>query len=322
MSESINPEPQQPRRPRRSRSFFWPVLLIALGVLFLLNNLGIVAWGTWNLIWRLWPLILVAIGLDLLIGGRSALGAVLSALLALALVAAIAAGAFFADQLPFLSRYTGSGKWQTAQVEHPLGSLEAAEVYIDWSSPPGRLYALEGDDFLIEGDLTYLGELVFDVKEGGSTADVTLDSRWTGSWSGLGPGPDAVWEIGLTPEIPLDITLDSGSGSCDFDLSGLIVEDLFLDSGSGSIRLTLPGEQSFRFELDGGSGSLRIDIPEDTGVRVRLDSGSGSFNPGSEFILVSGERRGDGVWESKNYDAAEFIIEMTVDQGSGSITLR
>ena len=321
MSENTTPEPQQPRRPR-SRSLFWPILLIALGVLFLLNNLGVVAWGTWNLVWRLWPLVLVAVGLDLLIGGRSALGAILSALVALALVALIAAGVFFADQLPFLDRYAVSGEWQTSHVEHHLDDYQAADVYIDWSSPPGRIYALETDQFLIEGDLTYLGELVFDVDDRGGRADLTLDSRWTGSWSSFGPGRDGNWEIGLTPEIPLDLTLDSGSGSCDFDLSGLIVEDLFLDSGSGSIQLALPAEQSFRFELDSGSGSVQIDLPEDTGVRVRLDSGSGSFNPGGEFILVSGERRGDGIWESENYDIAEYIIEITIDQGSGSITFR
>jgi hypothetical protein len=101
-----------------------------------------------------------------------------------------------------------------------------------------------------------------------------------------------------------------------------MLEDLFLDSGSGSIELVLPSDQSYPVEIDSGSGSLRIDIPESTGIRVRLDSGSGSFNPGSEFVLVSGERRDDGVWESENYNQAKYTIEMTIDQGSGSITFK
>jgi DUF4097 and DUF4098 domain-containing protein YvlB len=132
----------------------------------------------------------------------------------------------------------------------------------------------------------------------------------------------AEWEIYLSPEIPLDLSLDSGSGSCEFDLAELILEDLFLDSGSGSITMVLPEDQSYAVKIDSGSGSVRIDIPEDTGIRVKLDSGSGSFNPGNNFDLVSGERRGDGTWESDNYDTAKYTIEMQIDQGSGSVSFR
>jgi hypothetical protein len=325
MSENNIPAPEGapiPPRGPRPRSFFWPIILISIGILLLLSNLDIVSWSTWALVARFWPLILVAIGIDVIFGQRSTLGAILSALLVLAVLAVIAGATFFADQLPFISRYTEDAPWEKAHIEHALGDFEAAEVFIDYTSLPGNLYALEDSDYLIEGDLAYQGELVFEVKGRGSTADVTLDSRYTGTWTGFQTSPHAEWEIGLTPEIPLELSLDSGSGSCLFDLSELTVEDFFLDSGSGSIQIILPEGQSFYFNLDSGSGSVRIDIPEDTGVRVVLDSGSGSFNPGREFGLVSGERSGDGVWESENYEDADFVIEMTIDQGSGSITFK
>ena len=325
MSENSNPTPEvsptPPRRPH-SRSFFWPILLIGIGTMLLLNNLGIVAWNTWNLIWRFWPLLLVAIGIDVLFGQRSALGAILSALLVLAVLAMIAGAVFFADQLPLISRITEDTSWETARVEHPLEDIKSAYVFIDYTSLPGNLYALEDSDDLIEGNLAYQGELVFEVDQRGDFANLTLDSRWTGTWTGVQSRPNTEWEIGVSPKIPLEISLDSGSGSCFFDLSDLMVADLVLDSGSGSIQLILPANQSFDFWLDSGSGSLRIDIPEDTGVRVELDSGSGSFNPGANFDLVSGNRRDNGVWESENYDEAEYIIEMTIDQGSGSVTFK
>jgi hypothetical protein len=293
--------------------------LIGIGVLLLLNNLGIVAWSTWNLIWRFWPLILIAVGIDIIFGQRSTLGAILSAFLVLAILGVIAGATFFADQLPMISRIAEDTPWEKAHVEHALGEFEAAEVFIDFTSPPGEIFALEDDTYLIEGDLAYQGELIFEVKGTGSRADVTLDSRYTGTWSGFNNIAHADWEIGLTPEIPLDLTLDTGSGSCYFDLSELMLADLFLDSGSGAIELVLPEDQSFDFVLDSGSGSVRIDVPEETGIRVRIDSGSGSFSPGSDFDLVSGERNGDGVWESENYDDADNTIEITIDQGSGSV---
>ena len=325
MTENNNVPPVLTEKPRRKnhRSFFWPIMLISLGVLLLLSNLGIVAWSTWNMLWRFWPLILVAIGIDVLFGQRSTFGAIISAFLVLALIAVVAVAVFFADQLPFLDRVSGDSSWQTSHLQHELDDYESANVFIDWTSPPGALYALSDADSLIEGDITYQGELIFDVDSRGDMADVNLDTRLINSWGSPFQGSSrAKWEIGLTPEIPLDLNLDSGSGSCNFDLSELIIDDLYLDSGSGSIKLALPEDQSFHFELDSGSGSLQIDLPEDTGVRVELDSGSGSFNPGNNFDLVSGEKRGDGVWESENYDSAKYTIEINIDQGSGSINFK
>ncbi len=323
MEENNLPNPQPVPR-RHPRSFFWPIILISIGTLLLLSNLGIVPWTTWNLLWRFWPMILVAVGIDILIGQRSAVGSVISAFLILALIGAAAGTVFFAEQLPLLTGYLKETPWQTSHVEQALEDYESASILIDWTSQPGTLGALEKSENLIEGELTYQGELIFDVQSRGSEADILLDTRLTENWVIIPfqNSPDAKWDISLTPEIPLDLTLDSGSGSCDFDLSGLMLEELFLDSGSGSINLALPEGQSYPVKIDSGSGSLRITIPEDTGIRVKIDSGSGSFNPGGRFELVSGERDSDGLWETKNYNSAAYTIEMEIDQGSGSIRFR
>jgi len=322
MTENNHEVQSEPRK--RSRSFFWPILLISAGIVFLLSNLGIIEWSTWNMLWRFWPLVLIAVGIDVLFGHRSTGGAIISAVLILALIGAAAAAVFFADRIPFITQFQRETPWMTDHVEAKLGDYDSAEVFIDWSSPPGYLGTLSNSEMLIEGDLTYQGDLIFDVTPQGSQAKVRLDSRVVTTWNGFPfqSSQGAKWEIFLTPEIPLDLTLDSGSGSCEFDLSGLILEDFFLDSGSGSVSLVLPEGQSYPVMIDSGSGSLRIDIPEDTGIRVRLDSGSGSFNPGSSFDLVSGERRDDGVWESENYGSAKYTIEMKIDQGSGSISFK
>ncbi len=309
---------------KRSRSFFWPILLISVGILLLLSNLGIVTLSTWNLIWRFWPLVLIAVGIDVLFGKRSALGSIISAFLILALIGAVAGAVFFADQLPVLNQFTAETSWKTDHVEQALEDYQEAVIYIDTASPQVELSSLENSTNLIEADLTYQGELVFEVDSQGSIADISLDTRLVNNrfFSPFQSNSNASWEIYLSPEIPLDLTLDSGSGSCDIDLSNLILEEFFLDSGSGSISLALPAGQSYTVKIDSGSGSLRIDLPEDTGIRVRLDSGSGSFNPGGDFSLISGEKYGDGTWKSDNYETSKYTIEMEIDQGSGSISFK
>jgi hypothetical protein len=62
----------------------------------LLSNLGFVSWESWNLVWRLWPLLLIGLGVELLIGRRSTLGAIVSGLLILFLIGGAIAWVFFA----------------------------------------------------------------------------------------------------------------------------------------------------------------------------------------------------------------------------------
>jgi len=55
---------------RNRRSIFWPLVLIALGVIFLLNTLDIIRGDTWDLMLRLWPLLFILGGLDHLFRGE------------------------------------------------------------------------------------------------------------------------------------------------------------------------------------------------------------------------------------------------------------
>jgi serine/threonine protein kinase len=231
----------------------------------------------------------------------------------------------FAQNIPILASRSQPPEFHTKHVEYSLKGIEQAKVYIDWTSVPGYLNALDDPPNLIEGDIDYLGELTFDVNIRGDQADVVLDSRFTGSWSGVWPPgdyPDRRWDVGLSPGVPLDLTLDAGSGHCDFDLTGLQVSGLVLDTGSGPVDLVLPSGSSFDAEIDGGSAPISIVLPQNVGARVEIDSGSGPFNPDARFELVRGKRHGDGVWETANYRSAEHTILLEIDQGSGPISIR
>jgi len=317
-------EARQPRRPRPP-SVFWPIVLIGAGIMLLLSSLGYVPWQSWGVLWRLWPLLIIALGIDVLIGHRSVVGAIVSAVLLFGLIGAIILVAFFAQNIPVVSDWIQPAEFRSDHVESSLTNVERAEVYISWTSVPGYLNALEDSPNLIEADVDYVGELTFRTDVRGGLADVVLDSRFTGSWFGvwpLGDQSDKRWDVGLSPDVPLDLNLDAGSGPCDFDLIGLQVSGLVLDAGSGPIDLALPSGSSFDAKIDGGSGPVSIVLPQNVGLRVELDSGSGPFSSDSRFELVQGKRYGDGVWETYRYDAAEYKILLVLDQGSGPVSIR
>ncbi len=321
-AEDIRPHTPQARQERRS--FFWPVVLIGIGVLLLLSNLGLFPESGWAVLWRFWPVALVALGLDVLIGQRSLGGAIASGILILILVGMVIGLAFFAEQIPALVQLTQSSKLQSRHVEHPMEKVESAKVTIDWNSAPGYLSALEDSANLIEGDVDYRGELAFHVTNTNGHAEVVLDSFFQGVTFGEWDFDDrnTKWDVKLNPGVAYKLWMDTGSGGCDFDLSQLDIHELHIDGGSGSIDLKLPAASSFAAELDGGSGSITIDLPEGVGMRVTVDSGSGSFQPDERFDLVSGERGEDSEWETGNYASADYKIDLAIDQGSGSIQVQ
>ena len=156
-------------------SIFWPLVLIGAGILLLLSNLGYLRWESWNMLWRFWPLLLIALGIDVLIGRRSVIGAIISGVLILALLFAALAIIFMAQNSTLVG-IVESGL-HTEHIAHPRGEITNASVDIDWSSMRGYLGALKDSPNLIEGDISYWGNLIFDVKVMRETeAYVKLDS--------------------------------------------------------------------------------------------------------------------------------------------------
>ena len=48
---------------RRGVRLFWPIILIGVGSILLLSNLGVITGNPWTIILQLWPVLLIAGGL-------------------------------------------------------------------------------------------------------------------------------------------------------------------------------------------------------------------------------------------------------------------
>jgi hypothetical protein len=80
------------------RGLVGPAVLIALGILLLLTNLGVIPVDIWRLAWRLWPLLLIALGLELLVTGRASWGMFVLALLVVLAVGLLSENALIAPR--------------------------------------------------------------------------------------------------------------------------------------------------------------------------------------------------------------------------------
>jgi hypothetical protein len=300
-------------RTRRPGSVVWPLLLISLGLVFLLNNLGVISWNVWNVMWRMWPVVLVAIGLDLIFGRRSGIGAAITALVILGMFA----GAFW------LVNFTGDiwgGDQVLESISQPLGDISQAEVDISMDVGLLEISALpDSSDLLIKGEIqvSEFEELREKLRTSGDTLDYslsTLGQAYHPNWLFSNQvDEDKEWLLYLNPGVPLELRVDTGVGKSVLDLTGMTINSLDIDSGVGEILVILPAQGSFEVRVSGGVGKLEIQLPEGLAARISVDTGLGNTSVVGDFI----QRGGD--YYTGNYNGAEETVEIFLDGGVGNI---
>ncbi len=281
------------------RSLFWPILLIGVGAVWLLGNLGWIPTPSLRMLLRLWPLILIIIGLDIIFGRRSP---VIGGLIGLGAVALVIVLLLYGPSLG-LEALEPSGELQTLTFSEPLGSATSARITLDLERYPTTVEALSASDLLIDAELDTYTDVRFSprgTREKTVTIEPVEDFSFDLNWIDLA-GTDARWEIGLSPDVPIDLAIDVGSGSAELDLMFLEISELEIDGGSGSVNMVLPESSSlYRATIDGGSGSVDIEFESGAEVRAEMDVGSGSFD------IVIG---------------SSADLDLHIDGGSGSITI-
>ena len=310
------------KRSRRRPSLFWPLLLIGVGVVLLLSNLGILPENAFSVLWRFWPLVLVIIGLDVLLGRRGVIGPMITAVLVLTLFVCVIGFLLIAGDRTDLIPALTTNQLQEERINYPLENFQTARITIDWANGPATLFPLSDSNQLIDGEIRYAGTLYFDTDPDGDHLKLNLDTRNRGFFfSPLERQGDQDWSLGLNPRVRYALILDAGSGPGDYDLSRFQLESLDVDGGSGPIKIVLPEQGVTEGVIDGGSGPITLILPERVEARIRLDNGLGPFTPSPRFERIS-SRGDDEIWETANYNRADNRLELEIDQGSGPIEIR
>lgn len=300
-------------RRERGGSLVLPIALIGLGILFLLNNLGLLGWSAWEVILRLWPVLLVAVGLDILFGRRSPLVSLLITVLVLG-----AAGALLWLYVPAPA---AGQPLATERVEQPLDGASRAEVEIRPGVANLRIASLSDSGLLVEGTVAPGGgeTITRDFYVSGDTAHFALRSRAqpaTGILLSGRAGEERLWDLRLNSGVPMVLKVSTGVGTSEMDLAGLNVNDLDVDTGVGRTVLTLPARGQVRARVNGGVGEVVVTIPKGMAASIRVNAGIGTAEVVGNF-----QRQGD-AYLSPGYDSAQNRVELMVRGGVGRVTVR
>ena len=293
---------------KKRGSLVGPTILIILGIVFLLNNLGWTTISVWDLL-RLWPILLIAGGLDLLIGHRSALGSVLVLVVMLAMLG---------GGMWLLTSSRPTDALDGVKISESVGDATQAEVHIGFGVGMLRVESMPESNKLVEGtvELHRGEELEREFKIADNTAHLQLNSK--GNWSVpfFGWEGEKTWALKFNRDVPTDLEVDAGVGDVHLDLRRMNLSGLDLDLGVGRTTVILPERGDLQARVNGGVGESVIMVP--TGVKVRIHS---SVGLGNVSAPSSYQRLGDG-YVSPGYEKAETRVDLTVEAGIGQISIR
>jgi hypothetical protein len=225
----------------RKDTLFLGSLLTLLGILFLLDNVGLLGGlDVWGLFW---PFFLIFLGILIL--------------------------------LNFLIHPTTDVK----QLKIPVGDAERAKIQFDHGA--GRLNVRAGgnQDELILGSFGGGVEFSHDIAEGQANIRLKMPQRWFPFLWIPGLSSSTMWNVKLKQDYPLIMTFNTGAGETNLDLSDLKVQKVVIKTGASSTKIRLPNNAGYTsLHIESGVASVDVHIPENVAARIKTDIGLASVN--------------------------------------------
>lgn len=293
----------------RAGSLIFPLLLILIGVVLLVERLGL-----WSLNWahagQWWPLILVLLGLEILLR-HTRMGEIASFLVAFGLIASV--------MLLVLSGGPRRVDRTHNIFSYPLKGIETADVRLDVGVGRLEVSPLDDSDQVLEAEIRHseATQLIREVSEKDKGIRIALRTSGEGqAWNPLGKSVEEDWHIGLSTQIPLSLEVHAGVNRSQLKLNGLKLKRLSLNAGVGETEVTLPETGNYEVTIKGGIGAIKVQVPESMEARVRVDGGLGAVHVGGRY-----EQQGK-YYVTKGYAHADDRAEIEIDGGVGAITIR
>ena len=302
------------------------VILIAIGVLLLLNTTGMVDFGFWRWLGELWPVILIAIGIEKVFSSAQSSNLRNLAWLSPIIIVGVVSYAVVAGQREVDSNtWTDSWQWrwddtdETAPSTHawsePLTpDVQRVNLSLDMSG--GRLTVRGGSDagnILVARTSNRGDKPKVESAVSGGVRTIKVVQRDKPDHRGRDQ-----WIMKLTDSLPVDLKVQGGAARMRLDLSALKVESLDLDAGAADVDIVLGSlVPSVKCEIDCGAAAMDITIPSAAGLRI-YRSGVVSSLSDNNLDLVD---RGD-YSETEGFGDSPIKIEMRINSALSSLRIR
>lgn len=297
----------------RNRNVWLPALLITVGVLALLVNLGAIPTDRLYRLADLWPALLIVLGLVLLINrARFPPNVEMTAAALVVLIAVVGAAVYVALGPPI-----ANGNQQVT-VYAPAGGLKEATLELDVGATTLNL----------QGSSSMVNDLMqAQIRFSGPRPSVDFDSS-TGrvvvkqdSQFGYFGRQTLQIDMQINVAVRWAIVAHSGASHDRYDLPNVDLASMEIDTGASAEDITLPSPRgTVPIRVNGGALTVQLHRPSGAGASVKVSGGAVSLNfDGRQSSAIGSveQSAGDGP-DIFDVSVNGGTCHVTMDQGSVS----
>jgi hypothetical protein len=299
----------------RNRGLLFPLILIAIGIIVLLTNTGVLSPQTLERLGDLWPLLLIILGLQLILNHtlprRQATLIGLGAT-AIIVVAAVAYAAL-APAAPF-----GTQRFDSSER---LGGLSAASLDLNYGAASIDINAGGLGDSLYQARVDYPGgENPPTISLDRETGSLQIRESSTFSPFHLFSGRRRHVQLTLTDQVPWSIQIGGGAASLRLDLRHAQLRKLEISGGANQLNAQLPSPKgTVVISVSGGANNVTMVAPAESQWRVAVSGGVSAVTING---TSSGNLGGDFQQQSPGYGSATDRFDIEISGGASHIDFR
>ncbi len=322
---------------KQYRNYTGAVILIAIGIVFLLNTTGIIGWEIWQYIFRFWPVIFVLMGIKLILG-KSLVSRIIASviyLITFILIGLCSYSYMRGQTIPFVPQNITNCIFNYCEninttIYKEEDSYITATEYPNVTEKTLKLSIAATNLTITDNDITdyyhitshyysseYKPALESTLNNGVLTTtfdntNIQTHERWEYN------APEYTIDLGQN-NVPTNIDIKLGAGKADINLSETALKLLTASVGAGNLNITLADNaipENMNIEI--GAGNVTLNLPSDVGTQITYKLGVGSIKL-ADGISISqiGE---DQTRKSDNYDTATRKINIIANIGVGKLT--
>lgn len=285
------------------------LLLVLLGLVFFLINLGYGSWTSLYEIGKCWPILLIILGLSLF--GKGNIPRWLAYLVIFLAVGAVAGYMLWGE--PAQQNNEAQQKSTVAISRQQYPQVKEGNLDINFSA--GRFFIQPGSQDLlrVSSNTTKIRQQI-EASQQNLQVDLSQSQY---SWTPRKENRNR-WQVDISPALTWKINLDADAIDGKIDLTGIPLRELNCDLDAGNMVLVLGNNGSnSRIKIDADAANVKLIIAKDTGVRIKAD---GELN--NNNLEALGWEQVNGYYSSPNYQQAAAKINCDVNLSLGNLDVK
>lgn len=306
------------------RHVFWAFILISIGILFMLNNFGVLEFG-FRTLWSLWPLILILWGISVL--------PIRDGIKIVALVIVLALTVIFfnriSERTPWFHFHNFQGfsdkDWEVDEDDPATYNYQPQNLSVPYDSLAGKgelkleaaagNFSLQGitSDYLSFSKTGDIGNYSLTTTDENGRKRINLSMEKSGIRHSV---KENKVEIRLSDKPSWNLDFDIGAAEIMMDLRDYKIDTTSINAGASSIEITL-GDKSPQtvMTFNAGASSITVDIPKGSGCQIKSES----FMISKEFDGFS--KKGEGIYQTDNFATSKNKIFLKVKTAISKIEI-